>query len=40
MMTDRIITTEFIEEDIQIEAGLRPQMLKDYIGQKRVKDNL
>lgn len=39
-MTDRIITTEFTEEDIQIEAGLRPQMLSDYIGQQKVKENL
>ena len=39
-MTDRIITTEFTEEDISIEAGLRPQMLSDYIGQQKVKENL
>ena len=39
-MTERIITTEFTEEDIQIESGLRPQMLEDYIGQQKVKENL
>ncbi|MDO4556159.1 MAG: Holliday junction branch migration DNA helicase RuvB [Lachnospiraceae bacterium] len=39
-MTERIITTEFTEEDVQIEAGLRPQMLADYIGQQKVKENL
>ena len=39
-MTERIITTEFTEEDVSIEAGLRPQMLSDYIGQQKVKENL
>ena len=39
-MTERIITTEFTDEDVQIEAGLRPQLLTDYIGQKKVKENL
>lgn len=35
-----MITTEFTQEDEKIETGLRPQYLKDYIGQKKVKDNL
>ena len=39
-MTERIITTEFTEEDVQIEAGLRPQLLEDYIGQQKAKENL
>lgn len=39
-MTERIITTEFTEEDVQIEAGLRPRLLEDYIGQQKVKENL
>lgn len=36
----RIITTELIDEDKRIESNLRPQMLGDYIGQQKVKDNL
>lgn len=39
-MQDRVITTELIEEDIHVENNLRPQMLKDYIGQTKVKNNL
>ena len=39
-MAKRIITTEFAEEDIKIENHLRPQLLKDYIGQHKVKDTL
>ena len=39
-MAKRMITTEFTQEDEKIETGLRPQYLKDYIGQKKVKDNL
>lgn len=36
----RIITTELMDEDKRIESNLRPQMLSDYIGQQKVKDNL
>ncbi len=36
----RIITTELIDEDKRFESNLRPQMLEDYIGQQKVKDNL
>ena len=39
-MGKRIITTELIEEDIKIENSLRPKLLKDYIGQTKVKENL
>ncbi len=39
-MNNRVITTEFMEEDQKIENHLRPQLLQDYIGQKKVKDNL
>ena len=39
-MNNRVITTEFIEEDQKIENHLRPQLLDDYIGQKKVKENL
>jgi Holliday junction DNA helicase RuvB len=39
-MGKRIITTELMEEDYKIENSLRPKLLKDYIGQKKAKDNL
>ncbi|MEE1313035.1 MAG: Holliday junction branch migration DNA helicase RuvB [Lachnospiraceae bacterium] len=39
-MIDRIITTEFMDEDVTIESNLRPQLLQDYIGQEKVKNNL
>nr|MCR5332144.1 Holliday junction branch migration DNA helicase RuvB [Lachnospiraceae bacterium] len=39
-MPKRMITTEFTVEDKAIEGTLRPQMLTDYIGQKKVKENL
>lgn len=39
-MEKRIITTELMEEDYKIENSLRPKLLKDYIGQKKAKDNL
>ena len=39
-MGKRIITTENLEEDSKIENHLRPQYLKDYIGQKKAKETL
>ena len=36
----RTIETNFTQEDIKIEGSLRPQYLKDYIGQEKVKSNL
>lgn len=36
----RIIGGETMEDDRQVELSLRPQMLREYIGQKKVKDNL
>jgi Holliday junction DNA helicase RuvB len=39
-MGKRIITTENLEEDIKIESSLRPQYLKDYIGQEKAKETL
>ena len=39
-MAKRIISTELMEEDRRIENTLRPQMLIDYIGQAKVKENL
>ena len=39
-MNRRIITTENLEEDAKIENHLRPQMLRDYIGQEKAKETL
>ena len=39
-MKKRIITTENLEEDLKIENHLRPQLLVDYIGQKKAKETL
>lgn len=39
-MSNRMIETNLIEEDIKIEGSLRPQNLDDYIGQSKVKENL
>ena len=39
-MKKRIITTENLEEDLKIENHLRPQLLKDYIGQEKAKEVL
>lgn len=37
---ERVISTQIIPEDAKIENSLRPTMLKDYIGQEKVKKNL
>ncbi len=39
-MEDRVITSNIIEEDIGVEYSLRPQRLKEYIGQEKVKNKL
>lgn len=39
-MERRIITTEITEEDKIIEPNLRPQLLDEYIGQEKIKNNL
>ncbi len=36
----RTIDTNIQEEDIRVEGSLRPQLLKDYIGQDKVKETL
>ena len=41
MSTDpRIVTAARVEEDAQYEAGLRPRVLDDYIGQDKVREKL
>ena len=39
-MTDRMISTQILPEDVKIENNLRPTMLSDYIGQEKAKNNL
>ena len=39
-MARRMIATEAMEEDSTLENTLRPQLLKDYIGQEKLKENL
>ena len=36
----RVITTQLTGEDEKVETSLRPQKLDEYIGQKKVKENL
>jgi holliday junction DNA helicase RuvB len=37
---DRIVSGAAFDEDARIEASVRPQRLSEYIGQKRVKENI
>ena len=37
---ERFVTGGFINEDVEIESGLRPRSLDEYIGQDKVKNNL
>ena len=39
-MERRIITTDVTQDDVPIEATLRPQYLKDYVGQEKLKSTL
>lgn len=39
-MRERIITTEIVEEDKKNDNHLRPQLLNEYIGQSKSKENL
>ena len=36
----RILSGQAFEEDARLEASVRPKRLEDYIGQKRVKENI
>src|SRR5215813_3250712 len=41
MTTDpRLVTAARADEEAQYEAGLRPRVLDEYIGQDRVRENL
>lgn len=37
---ERLVSGGFINEDVDIEYGLRPHRLEEYIGQKKAKENL
>lgn len=37
---ERIVTSDYTEEDSQIEFGLRPRSLEEYTGQEKAKQNL
>jgi Holliday junction DNA helicase RuvB len=37
---DRLVTSARGDEDAQYEAGLRPRLLDEYIGQDRIRENL
>ena len=39
-MEDRLMNSTFLAEDSTVEQSLRPHTLKDYVGQKAVKDSL
>ena len=39
-MTDRVVTPAPADDEAQYEAGLRPRLLDEYIGQDQVRDNL
>src|SRR5262245_834067 len=39
-MDDRLVTAVRVDEDAQYEAGLRPRLLDEYVGQDRVRENL
>jgi Holliday junction DNA helicase RuvB len=40
MSDARLVTPSRVDEDVQFEAGLRPRMLDEYIGQDRIRENL
>lgn len=39
-MEDRIVTSGKVKDEMEVEYSLRPQRLKEYIGQSQVKDKL
>src|SRR3954466_3903910 len=39
-MNDPQVAAARVEEDAQYEAGLRPRLLDEYIGQDRIRENL
>ena len=39
-MTERLVASAPVDDEAQYDAGLRPRVLDEYIGQDRVRDNL
>lgn len=39
-MVERIVSAKHKEEDLPLDAGLRPKTLDDYVGQSKVKENI
>src|SRR6202166_2996842 len=39
-IAERIVSAQAFDEDARIEASVRPKRLDEYIGQKRVKENI
>ncbi len=37
---ERIVTGELMGEDVDLETGLRPRALDEYVGQEKIKENL
>src|SRR5947207_10812086 len=40
MSDDRLLNAQPVEDDATIELSLRPRLLREYIGQQKVKANL
>ncbi|MFA6958943.1 MAG: Holliday junction branch migration DNA helicase RuvB [Thermoanaerobaculia bacterium] len=40
MHDERILSAEAVDDDQTVELSLRPRLLREYIGQQKVKDNL
>ncbi len=40
MTDDRLVNAVRVDDDAQYEAGLRPRLLDEYIGQDRIRENL
>src|SRR5881392_1475153 len=40
MSDDRVVSAARVDDDAQYEAGLRPRLLDEYIGQDRVREVL
>ena len=39
-MAERLVSGKVREEDVSLDAGLRPRRLEEYVGQEKVKENL
>lgn len=39
-LENRLVSTDFLEADVDVEYSLRPKTLDEYIGQDKVKENL